>query len=59
MIDVFVWPGERPGARGFAREGFNLERMAAGGLEFWIVSDLNRNELADLARLLASRAGAS
>jgi anti-sigma factor RsiW len=56
-IDVFVRPGEGKGGREYARDGFNVERAAAGGMEFWIVSDLNRDELAELARLLSSRAG--
>jgi anti-sigma factor RsiW len=34
------------------RDGFNIERFENGGMSFWLISDLNRNELADLARLL-------
>jgi len=56
MIDVFVWPSAaRPHEPKLARDGFNVERFAKDGMEFWLVSDLNRNELADLARLLADR----
>jgi anti-sigma factor RsiW len=54
-IDVYVRPGDGGGGREYAREGFNVERAAAGGMEFWIVSDLNRDELVELARLLRSR----
>ena len=55
LIDVFVWPGEgRPDLK-LTRDGFNVEHFAANGMHFWLVSDLNRNELGDLARLLAER----
>jgi anti-sigma factor RsiW len=54
LIDVFVWPGAaKPGEAKLARDGFNIERFAKDGMEFWLVSDLNRNELGDFARLLA------
>lgn len=54
MIDVFVRPARVAGERSYARDGFNMERFAANGMEFWIVSDLNRNELSGLSRLLAA-----
>jgi anti-sigma factor RsiW len=54
LIDVFVWPSEaRQTDLRLTREGFNIERFAKDNMDFWLVSDLNRNELADLARLLA------
>ena len=57
LIDVFVWPSAaRPHRPALAREGFNIERFARDGMEFWVVSDLNRNELGDFARLLAEHA---
>ena len=56
MIDVFVWPADVRGERTYARDGFNMDRFAANGMEFWIVSDLNGNELSDLSRLLAGAA---
>jgi anti-sigma factor RsiW len=52
VIDVFVRPGEGDAGVG-TRDGFNIERFATNGMRFWLVSDLNRNELSDLARLLA------
>jgi len=57
MIDVFVWPGEGGGAV-LTRDGFNVERFAKNGMRFWLVSDLNRNELHDLARLLEDASSA-
>ena len=57
LIDVFVWPSTaKLGEPRITRDGFNIERFTRGGMEFWLVSDLNRNELGDLARLLAERA---
>src|SRR5882762_10206032 len=53
VIDVFVWPGRDTPHSASARDGFNVVRFGSGGMRYWIVSDLNRNELADFARLLA------
>jgi anti-sigma factor RsiW len=59
MIDVFVWPSEAQKAeQTTTRDGFNIERFAKNGMSFWMVSDLNRDELEDLARLLAERSAA-
>jgi 3',5'-cyclic AMP phosphodiesterase CpdA len=54
VIDVFVSPGAHDAApSAYTRDGFNVTRLARGGMRYWIVSDLNRNELDDFARLLA------
>ena len=51
VIDVFVSPGSQ--RESFAEhDGFNVERFTRDGMRFWLVSDLNRNELDDFARLL-------
>jgi|KBSSwiStaDraftv2_1062776.scaffolds.fasta_scaffold1653090_2 anti-sigma factor RsiW len=56
LIDVFIIAGGGDSVQAHsAQNGFNLERFAAGGMRYWVVSDLNRNELADFARMLASR----
>ncbi|HEY6822752.1 MAG TPA: anti-sigma factor [Burkholderiales bacterium] len=55
VVDVFVFPGKAPANAALARDGFNVERFGAGGMTFWAVSDLNANELADFARLVAGR----
>lgn len=53
MIDVFVWPSSKESAKtAYARDGFNVQHFARGGMRYWIVSDLNRNELDDFAKLL-------
>ena len=51
VIDVYVGRGETT-ARGFTRDGFNVEQFNAAGLRYYVVSDLNRNELADFVGLL-------
>jgi len=58
VIDAFVWPADAPGREpsDLTRDGFNLESFAAGGMRYALVSDLNRNELHDLAQLLAQDA---
>jgi anti-sigma factor RsiW len=53
-VEAFVWP-EEPG-RAFARTrvGLNLESFVAGGMRYWLVSDVGADELGELARLLGS-----
>jgi len=54
IIDAYVRPARGPEAAvSLTRDGFNIQSFARDGMEFWLVSDLNRNELSDLARLLA------
>jgi anti-sigma factor RsiW len=54
LIDVFVWPVEaQKTEQTLARDGFNIEHFAKNGMGYWLVSDLGRNELDDLARLVA------
>src|SRR5882762_7142891 len=55
LIDAFIWPGTGPRDGAYSRDGFNVERSSAEGMRICLVSDLNRNELSDLARLLIAR----
>ena len=55
LIDAFIWPGSGPHDGAYSRDGFNVERSSAEGMRICLVSDLNRNELSDLARLLTAR----
>jgi anti-sigma factor RsiW len=57
IVDVYVWPDTETTERAFARDGFNVEHFARGGMRYALVSDLNRNELRDFARLLNSGPG--
>jgi anti-sigma factor RsiW len=55
VIDVFVWPAREDAAVQAAwRDGFNFSHFARHGMNFWIVSDLNRNELNDFTSLIAT-----
>ena len=55
-VNVFVWPGAGERAiRLDTRRGFNVARWTHGGLEWWAVSDLNGEELAELGRDLGGR----
>jgi anti-sigma factor RsiW len=59
LIDVFVWPVEaQKTEQTLARDGFNIEHFAKNGMDYWLVSDLSRNELDDFARLLAEQSAA-
>ncbi|HEX2566543.1 MAG TPA: anti-sigma factor, partial [Burkholderiales bacterium] len=45
-IDAYVWPArEAVGGIGLSRDGFQLERFGSEGWTWWLVSDLNKNEL--------------
>jgi anti-sigma factor RsiW len=55
VVDAFVWPqAYAPPARAASRDGINVEAATRDGMRFFLVSDLNRHELNDLARLIAS-----
>jgi anti-sigma factor RsiW len=55
-IDVFVWPERADEAlRTSEHDGFHVERFAREGMRYMLVSDLNRAELSDLARLLGGQ----
>ena len=57
VIDVFIWPDrEDAAAQTASRDGFNVSHFAGHGMNFWIVSDLNRNELGDFSSLVAAHA---
>jgi len=54
LIDVFVWPVVAPKLdQALTRDGFNIEHFAKNGMDYWLVSDLARDELNDLAQLIA------
>jgi anti-sigma factor RsiW len=51
-IEVFVFPGADAPARAVSRDGLNLETFAQGGMTYWLLSDVAREDLEGLARLL-------
>lgn len=63
FINVFVWPSA-PGSTAAqagpaqtlaSRQGYNLMRWSRAGFQFWAVSDVSAQDLADFTHLLESR----
>jgi anti-sigma factor RsiW len=50
VVEAFVWPGSAPAHSG-TQDGLNLESFSRNGMTYWLVSDLEHEELAELARL--------
>ena len=58
FINVFVWPGAAGSisAQTIApRQGYNIMRWSRGGFQFWAVSDVSAQDLAEFVRLLETR----
>jgi anti-sigma factor RsiW len=54
-INLFVWPrreGSAQPALATERRGYNIRHWSAGDLDYWLVSDLEMAELAQLEELL-------
>lgn len=58
LINLFAWPGGGGGGVS-ERRGFNVLHWSDGGMTFWAVSDLNREELEKFEKLFREGAGAS
>jgi len=59
IVNVFVWPasdGSESAVLSTAHDGYNLMHWRRGGMTYWIVSDLNAQEMGDFARLLRGEA---
>lgn len=56
-INLYVWPNTigESGQKMLERQGYHLIRWAAGGMEYWAVSDLAPNELELFAGALRSQ----
>ena len=57
VINVFVWPNRAAGESkelSTSQEGFNLIAWSGGGMQFWIISDVNREDLNQFSKLLRS-----
>ncbi|HTM01593.1 MAG TPA: anti-sigma factor [Candidatus Omnitrophota bacterium] len=60
VINVFVWPTTENGeamTRSVTRQGFHVIHGRKESMAYWIVSDLNAEELEQFARLLAPARG--
>jgi anti-sigma factor RsiW len=58
FINVFVWPdaaGSSATQTIEPRQGYNLLRWSRGGFQFWAVSDVSSQDLAEFVRLLEAR----
>ena len=59
VINVFMWPsaGDATSAERIETEhGYNVEQMMVAGMNCWVVSDLNQNELDKFAGLIRAKA---
>jgi len=59
-INVFVWPvasAREELAPALTEQGFHVIHGTHAGMAYWVVSDLNTEELAAFARMLAARSG--
>jgi len=55
IINVFIYPDAgRSSPVIMQQRGFNLIHWAGGGMEYWVVSDLNVSELQELVAMLRS-----
>jgi anti-sigma factor RsiW len=62
VINVFVWPSDKTAQTSGsikAQQGYNVIRWTRSGMNFWVVSDLERNQLAKFTDLLKSSATTS
>jgi anti-sigma factor RsiW len=62
LINVFTWAAadghdERP-VRSHHRQGFHVRSWQQAGLEYWVISDLNPQELDEFVRLFRESANA-
>jgi anti-sigma factor RsiW len=55
-INLFIWPaaGESSAEATTSRRGYNIIHWTQSGMTYWAVSDLNRGELDEFARLARS-----
>src|SRR5262249_49132796 len=59
FINLFVWPEDNRSSvvpKAVTHQGYNLLHWTQSGMSYWAVSDLNRSELEEFARLIESRA---
>jgi anti-sigma factor RsiW len=57
VINVFIWPteSEQP-VRALQKQGFQLRSWQRAGMAYWVISDLNGEELDQFVRLLGEGA---
>lgn len=58
LINVFTWPAPQDndqGAHALTRTGYNIIHWTKGGMNYWVISDLNPTELQQFAQLVQSQ----
>jgi len=58
FINLFVWPyasGSNSAKTLESQQGYNMTRWSRGGFQFWAVSDISAQDLAEFVRILESR----
>ncbi|QVL31718.1 anti-sigma factor [Telmatocola sphagniphila] len=54
VINLFTWPAgdeNEKAVLGLARQGYNIRYWQRAGMSYWVISDLNEQELDDFVRL--------
>jgi len=62
VINVFVWPSNKPRQTSEsmkAQQGYNVIRWTRSGMNFWVVSDLERNQLEKFVAMLKGQTPAT
>jgi anti-sigma factor RsiW len=62
VINVFIWPSDSSAQAGGSiktQQGYHVVRWTGSGMNFWVVSDLEQNQLAQFTDLLKSSAATS
>ncbi len=55
LINVFIWPANKstdPSGASATRQGYNLFHWTKSGMNFWVVSDLERGQLEKFVEML-------
>ena len=57
VVDLFIWPsGDHKTPVRSVRRGFNVVHWADGSMQYWAVSDMDREEIDAFTRLWQQRA---
>ena len=62
VINVFIWPSNKTRQTGesiMAQQGYNVIRWSRSGMNFWVVSDLERNQLEKFVAMLKGQTTAT
>jgi anti-sigma factor RsiW len=55
FINVFIWPASQGGSttpQALTEQGYNLEHWVQGGMNYWVISDVNSADLHTFVQLL-------